>query len=500
MSIKKYILFLICLICLICLGLIIYIFKEEYIYIYLPKNTYSFHENYKYTRGIREIIPVNIGWNKYGKIKIEDNINIIHCSNINDIIDTVNTYNNINIRGGGHDYNNSSLLGNTIYLTLNFSLNNNNFIMNKKDETIECVANANFGQLYDFLINNGNYIIPGGTCPNVGISGFTLGGGQSILLSHYGPLCNYLKCISYVNSNGKYIKNDKNIEIIRGGGHIKPYIITSFTYDLKLLKPKLWYYGFLQVKFINNNFTSIDNLFKYIQSLKNEKILGPFNITTSIINNNRKIDNISIQLIDDSSISNIKKVIDDIQNIDNIKLFYELIENKSIYEIYKYPINIDNYIVSIDTLSDGLKLNKSGYSSEYIYNSFYISDIYNGIKITQDIIDSFPDWMGFDHYVYNKYIYDNTYKSIFPIEKEYNGWILQSISNDNTSDLIYNTNNVPNCFTKKNNYKYINYPPTSDNNSKNIHLDIFFNKDTVKKIKKYKNKHDSNSKFVTIYN
>ena len=165
-------------------------------------------------------------------------------------------------------------------------------------------------------------------------------------------------------------------------------------------------------------------------------------LLTSTINNIRKINYITIQLIDDFSINNINKIIDNIKNIDNIKLSYELIENKSIYEIYKYPININNSIQSIDILYNGLDLNNSGYSSEYIYNSFYISDIYNGIKITQDIINSFPDWMGFDNYVYNKYIYDNTYKSIYPIEKKYNGWILQSISNSNTSDLIYNTNNA----------------------------------------------------------
>lgn len=498
MNIKIYILSFLLL--LVFLGLIMYVFKEDYLNIYLPKNSYSFYDDNKYTRGIKELIPVNIGWNKYGKIKIEDNKNILPCSDINDIIDTVNIYNNINVRGGGHDYNNSSLLGNTIHLTLDFTLNNNNnFIINKKDETIECVSNANFGQLYDFLINNGNYIIPGGTCPNVGISGFTLGGGQSILVSHYGPLCNYLKCISYVNSNGEYIKNDENIEIMRGGGHIKPYIVTSLTYDLKLLKPKYWNYCYALIYV--NNFHKIEMVLKYLNTLKNNKILSSIRISSEKNNNHRFLKSINIFLFDDYSnnIDNINNIIQDINNI-NVDIKHKLIKNKSIYEIYKEPITIDGRTDSIDTLSDGLHLNKSGYSCENMYNSFYISDVYNGTKITQDIIDSFPDLLIFDHHLYNKHINDNTYKSIFPVEKNFNGWILQSISNNNTNDLIYNTNNVPKCFTKKNNYKYINYPPTSDNNLKNISLDTFFEKDTVKKIKRYKNKHDNNSKFVTIHN
>src|SRR5215470_14047248 len=64
---------------------------------------------------------------------------------------------------------------------------------------------------------------PSGGCPNVGIGGFTLGGGEGLLMSRYGAACDNLVSARVVTVDGRQLEADRNSNAdlfwaIRGGG------------------------------------------------------------------------------------------------------------------------------------------------------------------------------------------------------------------------------------------------------------------------------------------
>jgi FAD/FMN-containing dehydrogenase len=62
-----------------------------------------------------------------------------------------------------------------------------------------------------------------GSCPSVGISGFILGGGHSVITSYYGISTHYLKEVEMILPNNSLVTvNDENdpslMKVLRGGG------------------------------------------------------------------------------------------------------------------------------------------------------------------------------------------------------------------------------------------------------------------------------------------
>ncbi|CCH28815.1 FAD-binding oxidoreductase [Actinosynnema sp. NPDC047251] len=89
--------------------------------------------------------------------------------------------------------------------------------------------------LYEALGAAGR-LLPGGTCPSVGIGGLTLGGGISVVARKYGLTCDHLRGARVVTPDGCVRRVDAEHEpdlfwALRGGGGGNFGIVTSFRFD-----------------------------------------------------------------------------------------------------------------------------------------------------------------------------------------------------------------------------------------------------------------------------
>ncbi len=99
-------------------------------------------------------------------------------------------------------------------------------------------AGITLGKLYYELWNSfpNRLLYPGGTCPTVGLSGLTLGGGQGIVGRKYGLSIDQVVEFKMVNSTGKILTiNSTSHEdlfwALRGGGNGNFGIVYEFTLE-----------------------------------------------------------------------------------------------------------------------------------------------------------------------------------------------------------------------------------------------------------------------------
>ncbi|WP_373921149.1 FAD-binding oxidoreductase [Rossellomorea marisflavi] len=112
----------------------------------------------------------------------------------------------IRIRSGGHHYEGYST-GNCV-LVIDIS-RLNRLGLDREKNLLRMEAGAKNTAVYDFVGSNG-YAFPGGTCPTVGVSGFTLGGGWGYSSRLLGLGCDSLVELELVNDQGKLIKANKD--------------------------------------------------------------------------------------------------------------------------------------------------------------------------------------------------------------------------------------------------------------------------------------------------
>jgi FAD/FMN-containing dehydrogenase len=96
-------------------------------------------------------------------------------------------------------------------------------------------AGAKLIDVYAGLAAQGR-CLPAGSCPTVGISGLTLGGGIGVLAREYGLTCDKLTAAEVVTADGKLVTASADAEpdlfwALRGGGGGNFGIVTSFTFD-----------------------------------------------------------------------------------------------------------------------------------------------------------------------------------------------------------------------------------------------------------------------------
>jgi FAD/FMN-containing dehydrogenase len=96
-------------------------------------------------------------------------------------------------------------------------------------------AGAKLGDVYAALAAAGR-CLPAGSCPTVGISGLTLGGGIGVLTRKYGLTCDHLVSAQVVTADGKLRTVSASSEpdlfwALRGGGGGNFGIVTSFTFS-----------------------------------------------------------------------------------------------------------------------------------------------------------------------------------------------------------------------------------------------------------------------------
>jgi len=89
--------------------------------------------------------------------------------------------------------------------------------------------------LYDQLSQAG-VLVPGGSCPTVGISGLALGGGVGVVGRRYGLTCDVLESVQIVTADGRLLTCDATHDedlywACRGGGGGNFGVVTSFTFS-----------------------------------------------------------------------------------------------------------------------------------------------------------------------------------------------------------------------------------------------------------------------------
>ncbi|QJW47957.1 FAD-binding oxidoreductase [bacterium BFN5] len=137
----------------------------------------------------------------------------------------------IRIRSGGHHYEGYST-GNSI-LVIDVSKMNQLKVDRNRLIIQGGVTNQ---QVYD-LVGSEGYPFPGGTCPTVGVVGYTLGGGWGYSSRYLGLGCDSLLELKLVNYSGKVIKANKecNSDLFwaykgAGGGNFG--VVVSMTFKL----------------------------------------------------------------------------------------------------------------------------------------------------------------------------------------------------------------------------------------------------------------------------
>lgn len=145
------------------------------------------------------------------------------------------------IRSGGHCFEPGSLSSDYIVDLSNF----NKIIPDIHQKEVYIGAGSELKNVIRIL-GELDYAIPTGTCPSVGVTGLTLGGGIGFLCRQFGLTCDSVKKITLVNAEGKIIEasHDTHPDLfwaLRGAGNGSYGIVLGFTFEIHYI-PVVTYY------------------------------------------------------------------------------------------------------------------------------------------------------------------------------------------------------------------------------------------------------------------
>ncbi|KAI1318290.1 hypothetical protein F5Y16DRAFT_419065 [Xylariaceae sp. FL0255] len=111
----------------------------------------------------------------------------------------------VTIKNGGHSYTGSSIAKDGISLDLSRL---NNVTVDMDAETMTLQGGALWGHAYKALVNGSysGYLVNGGRCATVGVSGFILGGGLGPFTRSFGMGCDALKEATIVTVDARVVK------------------------------------------------------------------------------------------------------------------------------------------------------------------------------------------------------------------------------------------------------------------------------------------------------
>lgn len=137
------------------------------------------------------------------------------------------------LRCGGHSYEGYSTLDDGVVIDVT---DMNQVLVSDDRQTAVIGAGGRLIDIYTALSAQG-FAIPGGTCPPVGISGLTLGGGLGMMVRAEGLLIDSLLSVELVDAKGRVLNADRDNHpdlfwACRGGGGGNFGIATSFTFRL----------------------------------------------------------------------------------------------------------------------------------------------------------------------------------------------------------------------------------------------------------------------------
>lgn len=166
---------------------------------------------------------------------------IVYCKSERDVVNAILWVRKhrlpFRIRSGGHSYEAFSLVDGGLVIDVSCLLK---LRIDPDNCTVQVGAGYRLLPLYEALWNHG-VAIPGGTCPTVGISGLTLGGGYGLLSRLLGMACDNLLEVEMVTAQGRIIcANDSQhrdlLWACRGGGDGSFGVITSLTFRVHPIK------------------------------------------------------------------------------------------------------------------------------------------------------------------------------------------------------------------------------------------------------------------------
>lgn len=159
---------------------------------------------------------------------------IAYCASSDDVARCLNfvTSHGIDLaaRSGGHSYAGySSSSGLVIDVSRMATIT-----VDTQANTATVGAGAQLIDVYN-AIGNANRLLPGGSCPTVGIAGLTLGGGIGVFGRRYGLTCDNLQSLDIVTADAKLVTADaqNNSDLLwasQGGGGGNFGVATSFQF------------------------------------------------------------------------------------------------------------------------------------------------------------------------------------------------------------------------------------------------------------------------------
>jgi FAD/FMN-containing dehydrogenase len=147
-------------------------------------------------------------------------------------------------RSGGHSYAGYSNLSNGVVIDLRQM---NSIRVNRRARTATVGAGAQLIDVYAALARQG-VTIPAGSCPSVGISGVSLGGGMGLAARAFGMSADNILGVTIVTADGRIRQVNSRSDpdllwALRGGGGGNFGVVTQFTFKVHPVPRNVCYFN-----------------------------------------------------------------------------------------------------------------------------------------------------------------------------------------------------------------------------------------------------------------
>ncbi|KAJ3031106.1 UNVERIFIED_CONTAM: hypothetical protein HDU68_006485 [Siphonaria sp. JEL0065] len=175
-------------------------------------------------------------------------------------------------RCGGHSYEGFSIVNQAVIIDLSSFTE---VTVDAASQTAIVGAGNWLGRVYNQLELNGRFVLPGGTCPGVGVSGHTLGGGYGLLSRKLGIPSDAVLEVRLIDATGtlKTVNAQTDSELfwaLRGAGANNFGLVTSFKFKVFPLPPVLSMKQYSWENTVANRQALITGFTTYGPSLPNE--------------------------------------------------------------------------------------------------------------------------------------------------------------------------------------------------------------------------------------